>query len=412
VSTADPAGCGPAGEGPPGITDPDHIWRRTMIGWQIAFWTFIGVAAIVLARPDDLTAGQRAIGYLAIAAIALAYLLVRPGPDRDLAGRNLTYLLVVVVAVGVACAVDPNLSLLLFIAYSQMWMFSGEVRNGVVLTAALTVSSLAGFLTADGWNWGSLSYLGPTMAVSVVFSLLMGIWVSRIIDQSRERAELIQQLEATRSELGDAHHAQGVAAERERMAREIHDTLAQGFTSIIMLAQTARAELEAQVGAGTPAAARLDSIELVARENLGEARALVAAFSPVALEGTTLTDAVRRLAERFGTETGVAIDVEVSGRLGALSRDREVVLLRAAQEALTNVRRHAHAQLVTVRLIAEGSQARVEVVDDGVGFEAAAPVGFGLTGMRDRVQDAGGELDVASAPGAGTRVSVRIPVAP
>jgi len=202
-----------------------------------------------------------------------------------------------------------------------------------------------------------------------------------------------------------------VTAERERMAREIHDTLAQGFTSIIMLTQAVRAEVEA--GDPQPATDRLEAIELVARENLGEARALVAAFSPVALEGSTLTDAVRRLAERFGTETGVAIDVEVptdsTAALAALTREREVVLLRAAQEALTNVRRHARARLVTVRLSAEDSEALVEVQDDGVGFEPGRGVGFGLTGMRDRAHDTGGELDVSSAPGQGTRVRVRVP---
>jgi signal transduction histidine kinase len=96
--------------------------------------------------------------------------------------------------------------------------------------------------------------------------------------------------------------------------------------------------------------------------------------------------------------------------LATLSRDREVVLLRAAQEALTNVRRHARAQLVIVRLTAEGAEALVEVEDDGVGFEPDGPGGFGLTGMRDRVRDTGGELDIASIPGHGTRVRVRIPV--
>jgi len=396
------------------IVDPRHVWRRTQIGWDLAFWLFLLLAAVVLAVPGDLTAERRVIGYIVVVVIALAYLVIRPSPERDLAGRNLLYLLIVIVGVGLACAVDTDLSLLLFIAYSQMWIFSGEVRSGVVLTGALTVSSLIGFLTADGWSWHSFAFLGPTMAVSVLFSLLIGIWISRIIDQSRERAELIEQLEATRSELGEVHHAQGVTQERERMAREIHDTLAQGFTSIIMLAQAARAEMEAHGELPSPAIARLDSIELVARENLGEARALVAAFSPIALEDSTLTDAVRRLAERFGTETGVAIDVEVSALsdgLAGLSRDREVVLLRSAQEALSNVRRHAQARLVTIRLSAEGAEALVEVQDDGVGFEPAASVGFGLTGMRDRVRDAGGELDVASAPGRGTRVRVRVPVA-
>jgi signal transduction histidine kinase len=113
----------------------------------------------------------------------------------------------------------------------------------------------------------------------------------------------------------------------------------------------------------------------------------------------------------------VAIDVEVddpAGDLAGLPRDREVVLLRSAQEALANVRRHAHARLVTVRLSiprsAGPARAVVEVQDDGIGFEPAEGAGFGLTGMRDRVREAGGELEVDSAPGRGTRVRACVPV--
>jgi signal transduction histidine kinase len=386
--------------------DQTHMWQRTQFAWAVTFWVFMALSVLVLLL-DELASGQRRLGFAVIAVISVTYLVVRPNGDRDLDRGIVVYLTAILVGAGVACAVDPNLSILLFLFYPHLWMFTDTIRQGVVLAATLTVIALLGFLTANGWTWESFKVLGPTMAVSLLFSLLMGVWISRIIDQSRDRAALIEQLEATRTELGAAHHTQGVAAERERMAREIHDTLAQGLASIIMLAQTARA----QVDDGAPAADRLDSIELVARENLAEARALVAAFSPVALEGTTLADALHRLAERFGLETGLAIDVEVSGQLGSLSRDREVVLLRAAQEALTNVRRHARARLVIVRLVAEGAEARVEVVDDGVGFESGRAVGFGLTGMRDRVHEAGGELDVASVPGQGTRVSVRVPVA-
>src|SRR4051812_37912884 len=394
--------------------DPAHSWQRTRIGWAITFWALLAVSVLVLTL-DDLGTGRRQTGYAVIAVIGVTYLVTRPSSDRGLDRRNVAYLTVIVVAAGVACAVDPTLSLLLFIVYPQLWLFSETTFQGIVLAGLLTLTALLGFLTANGWTWASFQSLGPTMALSLLVSLLVGIWVSRIIDQSRDRAELIKQLEETRSQLGEVHHTQGVTAERERMAREIHDTLAQGFTSIIMLAQAARAELEAaaEIPCGAPVITRLDSIELVARENLGEARALVAAFSPVALDGATLIDAVRRLAERFGAETGVAIDVEVapgSHGLAELSRDQEVVLLRAAQEALTNVRRHARARLVTVRLSAEAAQAVVEVEDDGVGFEPQGPTGYGLTGMRDRAHDAGGELDVASRPGHGTRISVRVPV--
>ncbi len=395
----------------------DEAWARSFVGWRVAFWLFMALAVLTLAGDTELATDRRNLGFLVIGIVSLAYAGLRPIPSDSLQWANLSYLLTAIVCSGVACAVDPMLSLVLFIIYPQVWLFCGPTRIGIILTATLAVSSLIGFLTEAGWSVHALRTIGPSMLVSLLFSLLMGIWVSRIIDQSQDRAELIAQLEATRSQLGEAHHAQGVMAERERMAREIHDTLAQGFTSVIMLAQAARAELEVtaeQDDGDPPVTARLDSIESVARDNLGEARALVAAFSPVALEGSTLTDAVRRLSERFGAETGVAIDVEVcapSGSLAELSRDQEVVLLRATQEALTNVRRHAQARLVTVRLTVEGAQARVEVEDDGVGFGPETRPGFGLAGMRDRAHEAGGELDVASKPGRGTRVSVRVPVA-
>jgi signal transduction histidine kinase len=251
--------------------------------------------------------------------------------------------------------------------------------------------------------------VAPDMFVSLLFSLLLGLWISRIIRQSRDRADLIAQLEATRSELAAAHHAQGVMAERERVAREIHDTLAQGFTSIVMLSQVAADDVDRD-----PAAARgrLETIEAVARENLAEARGLVAAFSPVDLVGATLPDAVGRLAERFGAETGLAVDVDTVGDFSGIGREQEVVVLRVAQEALTNVRRHAQAREVAVRLVADESRVRVEVRDDGVGFAPAAGPGFGLAGMRGRVREVGGDLDVASAPGRGTRVTVRVPLRP
>jgi signal transduction histidine kinase len=246
------------------------------------------------------------------------------------------------------------------------------------------------------------------MAISLLFSLLLGVWISRIIDQSRDRAELIAQLEAARTQLGEADHARGVMAERERLAQEIHDTLAQGYISIVMLAQAASAGLTKDP---QRAADRLAMIEEVARVNLAEARALVAAFSPVDLEGSSLPDALRRLTERFAAQTGLALDVDLADGVAHLARDQEVVLLRAVQEALTNVQRHAGARRVVVRLMVDAAGVRVEVKDDGVGFAAdAAGDGYGLAGMRGRVAQVGGELDVDSSLGAGTRVVVRVPV--
>ena len=235
----------------------------------------------------------------------------------------------------------------------------------------------------------------------------------KIIGQSTERAELIAQLEQTRAELANVNREAGVLAERERLAGEIHDTIAQGFTSIVMLAQAAESMIESD-----PAAAR-NQLELVgrtARENLAEARALVAGLAPTALTSATLPDALARLTERAGQELGIAAKFGLTGEPRALGTDAEVVLLRVCQEALSNVRKHAEARSVRVGLcfadagVTPGAGVRLEVADDGIGFEVGRDDAgcFGLRGMRARVDDIGGKLDVISAPGAGTTVSAEV----
>jgi signal transduction histidine kinase len=202
-----------------------------------------------------------------------------------------------------------------------------------------------------------------------------------------------------------------VLAERERVAQEIHDTLAQGFTSVVMLAQAASADLAR--GAPDAARERLVLVESTARDNLAEARALVAATSPAPLQGSTLGEALKRLAARFGEETGARVELTDTHAPG-LSSAEEVVLLRSAQEALTNVRRHAGARTVRVALRQDRDGTVLEVSDDGRGLsgEAGASEGYGLRGMRERAAAEGGTLEVGPGPdGSGTRVAVRLPAA-
>jgi len=394
------------GRGEPGPSARPDAWERWVVGWHLGFWLLLALAALWAVSSAHLDPAERGSALAVVAVLGLAYgLLIQRGDSRGTARARL-YLVVAVVVTGVGCAISPNLTLLLFVLFPQMWMFSEDVREGAAFTVALAVATMLGFAADSGWSTRTLREDGPQMVASLLFSLLLGFWISRIIDQSRERAELIDQLEAARTELAAADHARGVMAERERVAREIHDTLAQGFTSIVMLAQLAAVERD-----GTAAAGRLRDIEDVARENLAEARALVAAFTPVGLEDATLRDAVHRLAERFTRETGVLVDVRDADLDGAaLDREHEVVVLRAVQEALANVRRHARARHVTVGLSVDGTAARLEVADDGVGFApGGVDGGFGLAGMRSRVAEVGGEVEVASTPGAGTLVTVRLP---
>jgi signal transduction histidine kinase len=293
-----------------------------------------------------------------------------------------------------------------------VWFLAESLRRGILWTLALALASTLG--PGIAWTRGEEPLSGPGQTlVGLVFSIAMGIWISRVLEQSQQRAVLIRELERTRAELAELHHAQGMAAERERLAREVHDTLAQGYTSIVVLAQTAAAGLPPGADG---VAERLALIEEVARENLGEARAMVAAFSPLALDSATLVEALERLVERFGRETGLAtrLDTSALGDGGAeLSRSEEVVLLRGAQEALANVRRHASATAVVLRVsrvgAGESAQVSVHVEDDGVGFDPDDAPGAGLAGLRDRAEEVGGTVDVVSALGQGTRVTVRVP---
>jgi signal transduction histidine kinase len=241
--------------------------------------------------------------------------------------------------------------------------------------------------------------------VNAGLSILLGLWITGIVRESDRRAELIDELTRTRAELAAAEHERGVLAERERMAGEIHDTLAQGFTSVLALAQALEVEPD-------PArrVTHLALLQQTARENLAEARGLVAALGPVGLEESGLEAAVGRLVERFTAETGLDAQLRVAGDLTGLPRDREVVLLRAAQEALTNVRRHAGATRVRLVLEADGRDARLTVEDDGRGFPtSAAPAGVGLATMRHRAEAAGGHLDVGPGPVGGARLVVTVP---
>ena len=365
-------------------------WKVTLIGLHVVFAVLLTALAVL------------ALAYLFLGAPALS--------SRD-SRRAQVYLAVLVLVFGVLAWEEPALLFLLFLGYTHVWFLVGSLRQGILWTLALAFASTLGPLIA--WTQGDEPLSGPGQTlVGLTFSIAMGIWVSRVLEQSQQRAELIRELERTRAELADLHHAQGMAAERERLAREVHDTLAQGYTSIVVLAQTAAAGLPA---GAEGVAERLALIEEVARENLAEARAMVAAFAPVALDSATLVEALERLVERFGRETGLAtrLDTAALGDDLELSRSEEVVLLRGAQEALANVRRHASATAVVLRVsrvgAGESAQVSVHVEDDGVGFDPADAVGVGLAGLRDRAEEVGGAVDVVSAPGQGTRVTVRVP---
>lgn len=240
----------------------------------------------------------------------------------------------------------------------------------------------------------------------IVFGVFIGRWITKVIEQSKERAELIEKLEARQAEVARLSREAGTAAERERLAREIHDTLAQGFTSIVTLTQAIESEMDTNKAA---AKRHLSLAARTAREKLAGALAMVAALTPSALAAGTLEDAIRRQAERLDEESALRVICVISP-LPPLGTVAEVVVLRAAQEALTNIVKHARASTVELRLAASDGVVRLMVIDDGAGFDIGEPSdGFGLRGMRACAEQVGGSLIIQSGRSDGTTVTLEVP---
>lgn len=245
--------------------------------------------------------------------------------------------------------------------------------------------------------------------LGLVLTAFIGISIERITRQSAERSRLIAALEASQAEVAALSRQAGVAGERTRLAAEIHDTLAQGFTSLITLLQAA----ESEVDTDRAAADRHLALALrTARENLAEARAMVTVLAPADLRAGTLADVVARLVARLAEETGAATSCVVEGIPADLSTAVEVVLVRGLQESLANIRRHARATTVTVDLLGSPDAVTLTVTDDGVGFDPSVrPTdgGFGLPGIRARVEQVTGTLTVDSALGLGATLTLTVP---
>jgi signal transduction histidine kinase len=374
--------------------------------WDV-YYAVVFAASLAIVQAGPLDPARRIIATAALAAMVPWYIFLgRPLMKQDTTTepRATIYLAGLVVLFAIAQSQAANAWFLAF-GLLPMCFHVTTARRAMVFVVIINVIAAGLDVWRDPGLPGALTALG-ILAFAVTFSYVYSRWMARVIEQSLERAALIEQLEATRAELAAAHHEAGVQAERHRLAGEIHDTLAQGFTSIVTLLQAGQASLDA----ASPARRHLDLALLTARENLAEARTLVTALTPATLEAGTLGDTVRRVTSATGAQAGIEADAEVTGTARRLPTGTEVVLLRVCQEALANVRKHADARQVRVRLCYAGATVRLTVTDDGKGFDpGGATGGYGLKGMRDRVSQVGGTVEVASVPGRGTEVSAEVP---
>ncbi|MFI6583584.1 sensor histidine kinase [Embleya sp. NPDC050493] len=338
------------------------------------------------------------------------WLLLPPGVDPTAWDRRgQVHLVLAYAGVTALSLVEPGGIALMYVLMPLTFTFIDRMLPAML--AGVYLFGVNGVLQARDAHWAPdrVARILVEMAIALGFSFLMARTINWLADKVEERGRLVRELEATRAELAETHHEAGVRVERERMAREIHDTLAQGFTSILMLLQAAGITVDSDAAATRK---RLELAERVARDNLAEARALVAAQGPAGGEDRAepLAELLGRTVAGLGEELEVAATFTVTGVEHELSSTVQVVLVRVLQESLANIRKHADAGCVAVELAYRPFATRLTVADDGRGFEPGhGKGGYGLPGMRARLAQVGGEVELVSAPGRGTTVRVEVP---
>jgi signal transduction histidine kinase len=206
------------------------------------------------------------------------------------------------------------------------------------------------------------------------------------------------------AELGEQLRHAAVLKERTRMARDIHDTLAQGFTGVILQLDTAVEALRDEEP--EESAKHIGRARELARESLTEARRSVHALRPQALERAAFPDALKAIITNTAAGTSLRTDFQLDGEPGNLAPSVEEHLLHIGQEALANALKHAHATEFRARLSFDPDAVRLELRDNGDGFvvDATNGGGFGLIGMKERAEQIGATLTILSEPGAGTEI--------
>lgn len=395
-----------------------HVWERSFLPWD-CYFAVVWVATVLFAMASEGTSLTVRITAAALFGLLVPWYLLAGRPlmvaYEENCGPSVRYVVGLVVLFLPPAILVGETRLATFALVPQCFMLL-RMRQALITIAVINIVPVAGWALVWRPDAHDLYYNSVFAVVTLAFSAVIGSWVIQIIAQSEERATLVAELEASREEVAQLSVERGALAERERFSREIHDTLAQGFTSLLMLTQVVEAEVEAD-----PAKARghLALMARTARENLAEARALVAGGAPADLDGSSLPDAVRRLAARHAEQTGVPAEVAVTGTVRGLPAALEVVVLRSCQEALANARRHAGPDAaVTLGLGYSPDALLLSVRDTGRGFDPDSPGsspasggrGFGLRGLRARAAEMGGTACVESTPGKGTAVTVRLPL--
>jgi signal transduction histidine kinase len=394
-------------------------WER----WIDAMFSWIPYVlltlSLTLAQLESRSAADRLLS-LGLAAVAFAWTwatFTRAGrPTRIPQGTLRLYIVGFVVIAGVLTFHQT-----IFLIYGVAGFFHAALLRPwplVFLGIGAFAFVVHSHIVVNEWtgeNWAVYLGVVAIQTLTTGAGLYAGERITEIADQRRQA---LVQLEAAMKENAGLHaqlvvqaHEAGMLDERERMAGEIHDTIAQGLTGVITQIEATHQSW----GDDLEMRRHLDAAADIARQSLADARRSVRAIRPAELDGSRLPAAIDDVATRWSELTGVPVEVRTTGDQRGLRPEVEVALLRAAQEALANVGKHAEAARAGITLSFTDDSVVLDVRDDGTGFEVDSvhdSDSFGLTAMRSRVAQVGGALHVESGPGEGTALSVRVPIPP
>jgi signal transduction histidine kinase len=403
----------------PVVDDTERPFHRILVPLP---YVLLGVGTVLALLTPGQTTGER-LGTAAIVALTAAWALfmntLRPPSWTGRTGPMLVYVGVQLALAGVLMIRQPTFVVFGVVGFMQAYgLLPPFLAFLSVGATSVLINLVVGGIPTDA---ESLTLTITIIGLQTSLISWFGYLGYRHNELSEQRRKAVAQLEAALAENAGLHaqlvaqaREAGVHDERQRMAREIHDTLAQGLTGIITQLQAAHRVRE------HPALWQhhVDQVNTLARDSLAAARRSVAALSPPELDDSRLPDAIAELTARWSRTSAVPVHVETTGEPRPMLAEIEITLFRVVQEALANVARHANASRVAVTLSYLDDVVMLDVRDNGVGFAVDAVQdhgaatdgsGFGLRAIHQRLARVDGTLAIESEPGEGTTVNASVP---
>lgn len=415
---------------------PDHlasstpglasVLRNLRVGLHVMFCALLILGAVRVWLADDAAHAQLPVVLLVAAALGLVYaggIVVEYRARRGVGSfssptvnqqRNARWWWAAVVVLWLSALVLAND--FLWVLFPLVFVTLAVLPRPANLLAAAVLWAAGVVVVA--WlhpqHWHIAVAIGP--GIGTVFAVAIYVSYRALHREALTQRRIAEELAATQQELAATEHQAGRLEERERLARDIHDTLAQGLSSIVLLARAGRAS--ASTGEAVDV---LSTIEDTARDNLAEARRFVRDLTAPSAQAD-LPDAITEILQRMrrrGNGLGESTEFRANFSGDTHRRLPESVVtavVRCVQEALNNVAKHAHADHAVVSVAVLGDELTVDIFDDGRGFDPAqAPQqesshGYGLGGIQQRIAALSGTVNIESTPGEGTVVAARIPL--